>query len=75
MRNVSIREMRALLANIENVVEDEGELVVTRHGRPVARILPVETRPAFPSHADLRARMPYQEVPSERLIREDRDER
>ena len=75
MKNVSIREVRALLADIENVVADEGELVVTRHGRPVARILPMESRSPFRSHADLRARMPYQEVPSERLIREDRDER
>lgn len=75
MRGLSIREVRAALADIENLVEREGELLITRHGRPVARIVPVERHRSRPSHKDFRDRMPRQEIPSEVLIREDREAR
>ena len=76
MRRVTVREMRAMLPGIEAVLQGEGELVLTRRGRPVARLVPVAAeRPRRPSNADLRALMPVQEVASERLVREDRDGR
>jgi len=75
MRSLSIREVRAALGNIEKIVEEEGELLITRHGKPVARIVPVEKRRRLPSHKALRDSMPFQEIPSEVLIREDRDAR
>lgn len=76
MRRVSVREMRALLPDLERALAEEGELVLTRHGRPIARLTAAaEDRLRRPSHADLRARMPFQEVPSEVLIRQDRDKR
>ena len=75
MRPLSIREVRAALSDIEKLVEVEGELIITRHGRPVARIVPVEERRQMPSLKWLRDSMPEQETPSEVLIREDRDGR
>ncbi len=75
MRSLSIREVRAALGNIEDLVEREGELVITRHGKPVARLVPLEKRRAMPSHKAFRESMPFQEIPSEVLIREDRDAR
>jgi len=75
MRSLSIREVRAALGSIEELVEREGELVITRHGKPVARIVPVQERRPMPSHKAFRATMPFQEIPSEVLIREDRDAR
>lgn len=75
MRSLSIREVRAALGNIENIVAREGELVITRHGKPVARIVPVERHRPRPSHKSFRERMPMQEIPSEVLIREDREAR
>jgi antitoxin (DNA-binding transcriptional repressor) of toxin-antitoxin stability system len=76
MRKVSVREMRALLPELETTLAQEGELLLTRHGKPIARLMAAaQGRPHRPSHADLRATMPYQEVPSEVLIRQDRDER
>jgi prevent-host-death family protein len=75
MRSLSIREVRAALAHIEELVEQEGELLITRHGEPVARIVPVERPRRLPSHKAFRDSLPFQEIPSEVLIREDRDAR
>ncbi len=75
MKNLGIREMRTALSRLDEIVGREGEIVVTRRGRALARVLPMRPRRAFPSHADLRARVPRLAVGSEVLIREDRDSR
>lgn len=75
MRELSIREMRAALGRLDELVEQEGEMIVTRHGRPVARILPARGARVIPSRRALRESMPPMGVPSEALVREDRDER
>lgn len=75
MRRLSIREMRAALRRVEDLLREEGELVLTRHGEPVARVVPFRAKKNLPSHADLRASMKPMDVPSEVLIREDRDSR
>jgi antitoxin (DNA-binding transcriptional repressor) of toxin-antitoxin stability system len=75
MRRVSIREMRALLPRLDETLAQEGEMVIVRRGKPIARLLPAAARPERPSNADLRARCPFQTIPSEVLIREDRDAR
>ena len=75
VRALSIREVRGALARLEEIVEAEGEILITRHGKAVARIVPVERPRRLPSHKDLRASMPLQKTPSEVLIREDRDAR
>ncbi len=76
MKNISTREMRQELPHLEDVLSEEGELIITRHGKPIARLLPVAgDHTAKPSHAELRARMPHSPRPSAEVIREDRDER
>ena len=75
MKRLSIREMRSALSRIEEIVAKEGEVVLTRRGRPLARILPVRPRRAIPSRAELRASMPKLEVPSEVLIGRGREAR
>jgi antitoxin (DNA-binding transcriptional repressor) of toxin-antitoxin stability system len=75
MKALSIREMRAALGNLDQLIQAEGELLITRQGKPIARVLPIRGSRPKPSHADLRATMPYLETPSEQLIRADRDER
>jgi len=75
MRHISIREVRSELSRIEEVVDREGELVVTRNGRPLVKIVPLHRSVAPPSHADLRASMPRMRRPSSELIREDREAR
>ncbi len=78
MINLNIREIRQELSHLDDLLALEGEVIVTRHGKPIARVLPMETAsPArrLPSLKWLRDQMPFQEVPSEVLIREDRDAR
>jgi antitoxin (DNA-binding transcriptional repressor) of toxin-antitoxin stability system len=76
MKTLTIREAREGLSHPDQMFADSDEVLVTKHGEPVARILPVKPRKkAFRSLAAFRATMPFQDVPSEVLIREDRDER
>lgn len=81
MKNLNVREVRQELAHLEDLLKQEGELVITRRGKPVARVLPFEpqavaTAPKHvPSMKWLRDQMPYQETPTAVLIREDRDAR
>lgn len=75
MRRLSIREMRAALGRLDELMEEEGEVLVTRHGRPIARVLPVRGARVRPSHAELRARLSPVSIPSEALLRQEREER
>jgi prevent-host-death family protein len=75
---VNLAQAKAHLSELLDKVEAGEEVVVTRHGRAVAHILPVSR----PKHAlgldDLaafRATMPPLRHPSAELLREARDER
>jgi antitoxin (DNA-binding transcriptional repressor) of toxin-antitoxin stability system len=73
MRSLSIRELREALPSIGQMVESEGEVLLTRHGRPLVKLVPLRPPQSAPSHADLRATMPHMSVPSEELVRADRE--
>ncbi len=75
MKNLSIREIRKELAQLDKLVSREGEVVVTCRGRPIARLLPLRSERRMPSHANLRASMPRLKIGSERHVRTERDER
>jgi antitoxin (DNA-binding transcriptional repressor) of toxin-antitoxin stability system len=80
MKTLTIREAREGLSHPDQMFADSDEVLVMNRGEPVARILPVTPtaaarKKAFRSLAAFRATMPFQDVPSEVLIREDRDER
>ena len=75
MRSISMRALRATLSRLEELLADEGELVITLSGKPVARLLPIQSQKPIPSPADLRTRIPRLEMGSELLIRQDRNER
>lgn len=75
MQQLSIREMRSSLGQLDHLLKDAGELIITRHGKAIARILPVCRQKKRPSHSDLRHSMPYFNAASETLVRRDRDER
>jgi antitoxin (DNA-binding transcriptional repressor) of toxin-antitoxin stability system len=75
MRTMSIREFRAELGRLGEVLKDEGEVVVTRHGRLIARVLPLGPPRKRPRHDELRASMPRLERGSEEVVRTDRDAR
>ncbi|MDO8787799.1 MAG: type II toxin-antitoxin system prevent-host-death family antitoxin [Sulfuritalea sp.] len=75
MKTLTIREAREGLSHPEQMFADDDEVLVVCRGEPVARILPVKTRPKARSLTAFRAKMPFQETPSEVLIRADRDSR
>ena len=75
MKEISVREMRANIGRLDELVAVEGELVICRHGHPIARILPMAQQRRPPDHADLRRRMPPLQTPSAAIIRTERDER
>ena len=72
---ISIREMRNQLGKLDTLIARERELIITRHNKPLARILPITGEKEKPSHQALRDRLPNQDIPSEELTRQDREER
>lgn len=75
MNTVSLAQAKAKLSEILNRVESGEEVVVTRHGRPIACISAVRTpKKPLKSLAAFRATMPRWSKPSASLLREMRDE-
>ena len=75
MKELNIREIRESLGRLGEILNEAGEVIVSRHGLPIARLLPLPGKRPRPDHADLRARTPRLTKPSEALIRSERDER
>jgi antitoxin (DNA-binding transcriptional repressor) of toxin-antitoxin stability system len=75
MKTLTIREAREGLSHPEQMFADDEEVLVVRHGEPVARILPVTPRPRFRSLRDFLSSQPMQTIPSEELLAEDREDR
>lgn len=74
MKTLSIYELYLNAGRLDQLVVEEGELMVTRHGRPVARVLPMPGHRKFSDHADLRLQMERLKTPSVKLIRAERDQ-
>jgi prevent-host-death family protein len=75
MTSISVAEAKARLSDLVSRAEDGEELVITRHGKPVARLVPVKKTPtAFPSLKAFRASMPKATTPSVVLLRGMRDD-
>lgn len=75
MATVTLVEAKAHLSELLDRVESGEEVVITRHGRPVAHLSPlVQPRHPVPSLAAFRARMPRLRKPTTVVLREMRDE-
>ena len=46
MKTMSVRDIRQRWPEAESALEHEDEIIVTRDGKPVARLVPFEPRPA-----------------------------
>lgn len=75
MKTLNIRQVRASVGHLDELVAKSGEIVVTRHGKPILRILPIQNKCERPDHAQLRKQMKPLKISSHELIREDRNER
>ena len=76
MRTVSLAEAKAHLSELLNTVEAGEEILITRHGRAIARVSPPEKqkRPLpFKRLADLRNTLPAWTEPSANRVRQLRD--
>lgn len=76
MRTVTIREAREGLSHPEQLFAEDDEVIVTKRGEPVARILPI--RPAklkIRSLAAFRASQVPLDPPLSQTIAEDREDR
>ena len=59
MQTLNIRDMRNALGHLETLVNASGELIITRHGEAIARVLPIQGL----------------STSSEKILRDMRDER
>jgi antitoxin (DNA-binding transcriptional repressor) of toxin-antitoxin stability system len=75
MKKLSIREARQSLSHLDRLLESEEEVMITRHGKAIARLIGISGKKPIPSHRDLRERMSPIRKGSEKLIREERDSR
>jgi prevent-host-death family protein len=75
MSTVTLAEAKTHLSHLLDQVEAGQEVVITRRGRAIARITPVE-KPKQPvkSLAEFRSRMPRWRKSSAELLRDMRDE-
>jgi prevent-host-death family protein len=77
MKTAGIREARQGLSSLVAEVRKGREIVLTEHGRPVARLMPLhdETPSAFRSHRRFRAAVGQANAPLSVAIAEDRADR
>lgn len=75
MQTLSIREIRNALGHLDALLNASGELIITKHGEAIARILPIRGKLSRPRHEDLQRLTRKLSTSSEKLIRESRDER
>ena len=80
MKTLRMRKIRASSTVLVEALQEAGEVVLTHHGKPFARVLPFEPPAAIPIRAAtslkwLRDQMPPLRQASDEVIREDRDGR
>jgi prevent-host-death family protein len=75
MVTVTLVKAKASLSELLDKVESGEDVVITRHGRPVAQLSGVSPpKQPVPSLAAFRARMPRLRKPTTVVLREMRDE-
>jgi antitoxin (DNA-binding transcriptional repressor) of toxin-antitoxin stability system len=77
MKTMNVRELRQATPHLKQTLAEAGEVLLVSNGEPIARLLPIvpKARSRLPSMKAFRATMPTMSVPSEVLIREERDRR
>jgi len=75
MKKLSIREARQSLSHLDRLLAVEEEVMITRRGDPIAKVVQVGRKRPIPSHRDLREGMKRIHKGSETILRKDRDER
>ncbi|MEX0374392.1 type II toxin-antitoxin system Phd/YefM family antitoxin [Spiribacter pallidus] len=77
MKKMTVRDAREQFAGMLKSVEQDGEeVIILRHGKPIARVTRIERGTAVPftSRATLRDRLPPMQEPAADTIRALREE-
>jgi len=75
MTTISVAEAKAHLSDLVARAEDGEETVITRHGKPVARLVPMHRAPEqLPALKAFRATLPKVRTSSVSLLRQMRDD-
>ena len=75
MKKLNIREARQSLSHLDRLLAVEGEVMITRRGVAIARVVQIAQKRSILPHKNLRERMPRLRKGSGKMIREDRDAR
>lgn len=80
MKTLGVRQIRASYNVLVDTLAAEGEVILTHHGKPFARVLPLAepentTKPKVRSMTKFLAEQTMQTVPSEVIVGMDREER
>jgi prevent-host-death family protein len=76
MRHVGIKQARQELPDLIDRAEAGEEVIITRQGKPVARLVgAARARKPLPSLAEFRGAMGRLGTPAVQLVREERDAR
>lgn len=76
MKHVGIRQARQHLPDLIDQVEDGAEIMITRQGRAVAKLVPAPTiAKPLPSLEEFRRKIGLVGTSSARLLREERNAR
>lgn len=77
MQRAGIRETRQNISELIEIVRKGREILITDHGKPVARLVPAgrSKAQAYPGRAAFRRSMPALHPPLSLAISEDREDR
>jgi len=77
MRTAGVREARQNLSALLDEVKKGREIVITEHGRPVAKLVPPDGArgKGVPNFAAIRRRMPVFDPPLSTTLDEEREDR
>lgn len=64
MREMSLREFRQVMGVIDELLAAHGELTITRHGRPIAKVVPLAGERLDSGRTSLRADAPRVAAPA-----------
>ncbi len=73
MKKLTIREVRQSLSHLDRLLAVEEEVMITRRGDPIAKVVQVGRKRPIPSHRDLRDGMKRMNKGSESLFHKDRE--
>ena len=75
MKNLTIRDARKALTHLDRLLDEEGEIAISRRGEIIAHVVQVKRKLPIPSHRDLRQGIPLMRKGSETIIRKERNGR